>query len=195
MVSTILVLSALFSLVLAKPHARSMKVHELIEQVPSGFVKTGAADANTDINLRIALVQNNPNGLIDALYAVSTPDSSTYGEHLSKEEVCTTHVIINQSCRTNESHLQVEKFVAPSQQSVDAVNAWLKEVAVAATTISPAGDWLSVSIPVSQANELLDADFSVYKHTDTGKEAIRTLSYSIPSELVGHLDFVHPTIT
>ncbi|KAI0810809.1 family S53 protease [Irpex lacteus] len=175
MVSRFLVFSALFSLALAKPHARNLKVHEFLEQAPSGFVKTGAADADTQIKLRIALVQNNPNGLIDALYAVSSPDSATYGEHLSKEEV--------------------EKFVAPAQESVDAVNAWLKEVGVSATAISPAGDWLSVSIPVSKANELLDADFSVYKHTDTGKEAIRTLSYSIPKELDGHLDFVHPTIT
>ncbi len=87
MVSRFLVLSALFSLALAKPHARNLKVHEFLEQAPSGFVKTGAADADTQIKLRIALVQNNPNGLIDALYAVSSPDSATYGEHLSKEEV------------------------------------------------------------------------------------------------------------
>ena len=89
----------------------------------------------------------------------------------------------------------MQKFVAPSQDSVNAVNAWLKEVGVTATTISPAGDWLSVSVPISKANELFDADFSVFKHTETGKEAIRTLSYSIPKELDGHLDFVHPTIT
>jgi tripeptidyl-peptidase I len=85
--------------------------------------------------------------------------------------------------------------VSPTQESVDAVNAWLKEAGVTATTVSPAGDWLSVSVPVSKANELLDAQFTVYKHADTGKEAIRTLSYSIPAALVGHLDFVHPTIT
>ena len=90
MVSRFLVFTALFSLALAKPHARNLKVHEFLEQAPSGFVKTGAADPNTQIKLRISLVQNNPNGLIDALYAVSTPDSATYGEHLSKEEVCLT---------------------------------------------------------------------------------------------------------
>lgn len=52
---------------------------------------------------------------------------------------------------------------------------------------------LSFSIPVSKASELLDADFAVFNHTATGKTMIRTLAYSIPAELKGHLDFVHPT--
>lgn len=64
-----------------------------------------------------------------------------------------------------------------------------------AETVSPAGDWLSISVPLSKANELFDADFDVYTHTASGKQAIRTLSYSIPTELVGHLSFVHPTVS
>ena len=48
---------------------------------------------------------------------------------------------------------------------------------------------------MSKANELFDADFSVFKHEDSGLEAVRTLSYSIPAELQGHLDLVHPTVT
>lgn len=35
----------------------------------------------------------------------------------------------------------------------------------------------------------------VYIHSETGKQAIRTMSYSIPTSLEGHLDFVHPTIS
>lgn len=62
-----------------------------------------------------------------------------------------------------------------------------------ATTLNSAGDWLSINIPVSHANELFDAQFSVFSHGSTGTETIRTLSYSIPANLVGHLDVVHPT--
>ena len=87
MVSKLLVLSALCSLALAKPMARNMMLHESREQPPAGFVRSGAASADQELKLRIALVQNNPEGLIDALYAVSTPDSPSYGEHLSTEEV------------------------------------------------------------------------------------------------------------
>ena len=71
--------------------------------------------------------------------------------------------------------------------------AWLKENDIEATKASPAGDWLSFSIPVSKANELLDADFSEFTHTDSETTLIRTLTYSIPADLKGQLDFVHPT--
>ena len=91
--------------------------------------------------------------------------------------------------------LQVQQLVAPSQESVDAVNAWLTENDVAATSISAAGDWLAFEVPVSKANELFDADFSIYTHDSTGMEAVRTLAYSIPAELQGHLELVHPTVT
>lgn len=91
--------------------------------------------------------------------------------------------------------VQVEQLVAPSATSVAAVNAWLTENGLTAQTISPAGDWLAFEVPVSQANELFDADFSVFTHDESGLQAVRTLAYSIPAELQGHLDLVHPTIT
>lgn len=91
------------------------------------------------------------------------------------------------------SDLQVEQFVAPTQDTVEAVTAWLKENDIEATQASPAGDWLSFSIPVSKANALFDADFSVFTHTQSSSQMIRTLSYSIPTDLKGKLDFVHPT--
>ena len=50
-------------------------------------------------------------------------------------------------------------------------------------------------MPVSTANHLLDADFSVFTHPATGKQTIRTLSYSIPSNLAKHLSLVHPTVS
>ena len=75
------------------------------------------------------------------------------------------------------------------------MNAWLSENGLEAVPISPAGDWLSISVPVSKANDLLDTEFAVFTHTESGHESIRTLAYSIPTDLVGHLDLVHPTVT
>ena len=66
---------------------------------------------------------------------------------------------------------------------------------ISAKTISPAGDWLAFSIPVSQANDLFGANYSIFKHEATGSQITRTLSYSIPVELKGHLDLVHPSIS
>ena len=83
----------------------------------------------------------------------------------------------------------------PTDDTVSLVNQFLSVNNIQAKTISPAGDWLSFSIPVTQANSLFDADFSIFQHEQTGKQFTRTLAYSIPAELKGHLDLVHPTIT
>lgn len=83
--------------------------------------------------------------------------------------------------------------MAPKPESIEAVEAWLQENDIQATTASPFGDWLSFSVPVSKANELLDADFKEFVDTSSGKTIIRTLAYSIPADLKGHLDLVHPT--
>jgi tripeptidyl-peptidase-1 len=90
--------------------------------------------------------------------------------------------------------VQVEAFVAPTSGTTAAVNEFLATNNIKATVASPAGDWLSFSIPVSQANNLFNADFTVFTHEATGKQAIRTLSYSIPSSLKGMIDFIHPTV-
>lgn len=89
----------------------------------------------------------------------------------------------------------MEDFVKPSQESTSKVNAFLVSYGIEAKSISPAGDWLSFSVPVSKANEMFNTQFSVYKHDGTGQESVNTLAYSIPSDLRGHLDLVHPTIT
>lgn len=64
-----------------------------------------------------------------------------------------------------------------------------------ASPITPAGDCLSIDVPVSKANELFETEFSVYTHSETGRQVVRTLSYLIPADLVGHLDLVHPIVT
>lgn len=73
------------------------------------------------------------------------------------------------------------------------MTAWLAEHDIEAAQASPAGDWLSFSVPVSKANEMFDADFTVFSHATTGSDVVRTLSYSIPADLQGHLELVHPT--
>ena len=76
-----------------------------------------------------------------------------------------------------------------------AVNQWLSENGLTAKKLTQAGDWLSFNIPVDKANNLLDTQFFKFKHLDSGHESIRTLAYSIPANLVNHINLIHPTIT
>ncbi|KAJ6568215.1 peptidase S8/S53 domain-containing protein [Mycena sp. CBHHK59/15] len=46
---------------------------------------------------------------------------------------------------------------------------------------------------VKQANQILDADFSVFTHSESGKQYVRTMQYSIPPALDGHIQLITPT--
>jgi tripeptidyl-peptidase I len=163
-----------FGSVLASPAPRAMIVHERRESVPSGFVRNGAAPSNQVLNLRLALVQSDRAGLEDALMAVSTPGNAQYRQFLSKEEV--------------------EAFVAPSQETSEAITKFLSDNSLTASKVTPAGDWLSIDVTVEQANNLFGAQFDSFTRQSTGDTTVRTLEYSIPADLQGHLDFVHPTV-
>ncbi|KAH9913511.1 family S53 protease [Fomitopsis serialis] len=175
MVAACTVALLLSTLVLGKSTTRSLQVHERRDEAPNGFTLNGAANADHTLSLRIGLAQNNLVGLYDALNDVSDPSSDKYGQHLSKEEV--------------------EAFVAPTSESTEAVTAWLNEHGLNATAVSPAGDWLAVNVSVAQANSLLLADYSLFTHDSTGADTIRTLQYSLPTDLQAHIGCVHPTTT
>ena len=90
---------------------------------------------------------------------------------------------------------QVKSFVQPSAQTVAAVAAWATANNITTTTISPNEEWVAISVPISQANELLDAEYTTFTHTSSNQQIIRTLSFSFPSELIGHVNTAHPTTT
>jgi tripeptidyl-peptidase I len=192
MLSTGVVFAAILAVAVAKPAARDLSLHERRDAAPAGFVHAGPAAAQTQLNLRLGLANTDFPGLEKALYDVSTPSSPQYGEHLTPDEVLS----IALACNTqSDKRPQIKKFMAPKEETVKVIESWLSEHGITAKTISPNGDWLGITVPVEKANELFDADFSVFKHTDTDKDTIRTLSYSIPKALKGHLDVVHPTVS
>jgi tripeptidyl-peptidase-1 len=89
--------------------------------------------------------------------------------------------------------LQVEAFAAPSDATKQAVTDWLSANSVQATPLTPAGDWISIEVPVSKANQIFNADLTVYEHVDSGTQSVRTLEYSLPAGLSDHVLAVHPT--
>ncbi|KAJ7659446.1 subtilisin-like protein [Mycena rosella] len=150
-----------------------MVVHESRASPPAGFVRQGVAPAGEMFTLRVALTPNNVAGLEAKLMSISTPGSSEFRQWLSKEEVKT--------------------FVQPSSEAVSAVNTFASANGLKPTIISPNGDWVSFTLPVSHANELFAAKFETFTHPDMKRTITRTLSVSLPSELVGHVDVIHPT--
>ncbi|KAI0080806.1 tripeptidyl peptidase A [Panus rudis PR-1116 ss-1] len=149
--------------------------HKVKETVvpPRGWVKRSVAPRDLTIELRVALPQPNFYELERHLYEISDPDHERYGAHLSKEEI--------------------EQLVAPDSMSVESVTEWLASHGVTNLNRSPAGDWIKVHIPVSLAEEMLDTEYHIWVHAETGKTVIRTTAYSLPESLHSHVELVHPT--
>lgn len=87
----------------------------------------------------------------------------------------------------------VKSFIQPSDATVAAVNAFAKANNLETSIISPNGDWISLTTSVGQANTLFGAKFEAFKHQSMTAALVRTLSISLPNELVGHVDAIHPT--
>ncbi|KAJ7052629.1 family S53 protease [Mycena amicta] len=170
-----LFIASLLSLAAAKPAFKSFVTQESLRSAPAGFTKLGVAADSQSLNLRIALPSKDFAGLQKTLLDVSTPSSPNYGNHLSKAEV--------------------NAFLAPSDEAVATVQAWLASHDLVANTSSSAGDWLSLTVPVSKANELFSAKYENFAHTASGKTYARTLSYSLPAEVADFITHVHPTTT
>ncbi|KAJ7911828.1 family S53 protease [Mycena leptocephala] len=142
---------------------------------PPGFSLIGPAPDDQILGLRLALTQGNIFGLQDTVYEISTPGNPRYGQYLTQDEV--------------------NDFVRPSAVTLSQVNSWLASSDLTASPITPAGDWIAVNMTVSQANALLVADFSTFQNSETNQTVVRTLSYSIPSNLKASIDWIHPTIS
>jgi tripeptidyl-peptidase-1 len=114
--------------------------HNVKESVapPRGWSKQTPAPGDRVIQLRIGLPQPNFNVLEEHLYQVSDPFHQRYGQHLSKEEV--------------------EHLVAPNSQSIRLVDEWLTSHGLVEDVISrsPAKDWVTITIPISLAEKMLD---------------------------------------
>ncbi|KAK7018221.1 family S53 protease-like protein [Favolaschia claudopus] len=168
------VLAALVALATASPtNLETRTIHERRVAPAPGFIDLGPAPADDQLKLRIALKSTDIVGLEKELMAVSDPSSTRYGQHLTPE--------------------QVAEYVKPTADTLSAVTSWLDSNNIASTSISPAGDLLQIQIPVSKANSLLSAEFSLFKHANSNETNIRTLQYSLPASLAPHVAYLHPT--
>ncbi|KAH9928380.1 tripeptidyl peptidase A [Fomitopsis serialis] len=141
------------------------KVKETIAP-PRGWTRVKPAPADHFLDLRIGLPQRNFPLLEQHLYEISDPFHERYGAHLSKAE--------------SRLWLRLTKRL------------WF---CIARTVRSPAGDWVKVRVPVSLAEDMLETEYHVWQHEESGDAVVRTTSYSLPEHLHVHIDVVQPTTT
>ncbi|KAJ7628256.1 subtilisin-like protein [Mycena polygramma] len=153
--------------------ASPMVLHERRTDIPSGFLRQGAAPADAMLTLRVGLTANNVTGLEQKLTGIATPGSSDFRQWLSKDEV--------------------KAYTQPSPETLAAFSTFASANGLTPSPISPNGDWYSITLPVSKANTLFAAEFVLFTHPTLKEPITRTLSVSLPSELIGHVDVLHPS--
>ena len=155
------------------PHVR----HESRRAVPHGWALQRRADPDTFVPLKFRLTQSNLENLDAYLLDVSDPTSHNYGKHWTAEQVAETF--------------------RPSQDSVDTVHSWLVHgggVDLRKITVASDGS-IHVNVTVSEAENLLAAEYYVYQNADDGKERIGCHhGYHLPEHVSKHVDLVWPTV-
>ncbi|KAF9974752.1 hypothetical protein BGZ75_000719 [Mortierella antarctica] len=101
---------------------------------------------------------------------MSTPGHRSHGAHMDRDEI---NAILN-----------------PVDESVMSVLGWLKSFGIIGVHDN---QWIKADVTVSQVQELLQTQYNVYLNPVSSKTIVRTLSYSLPNNLIDHVDLVQPT--
>ena len=161
-----------FSSPISIPHS----VHEKRSELPPGWIKRDVLDRRAILPMKIALTQSNLAEGSQWLDEVSDPDSDRYGFHWTAKDIA--HAF------------------APSKDSIDAVKAWLASAGIPETRVKQGQSlgFVEFEATVDEAENLLNTEYNVYQHTETGQPHVACEEYSIPSYLTEHVDFVYPTV-
>lgn len=140
--------------------------------VPLSWTNKGPAPKDETVHLQIGLKQQNEGMIEQHLLEVSDPKHSRYGQHLTTEEI--------------------NEMVAPTQESVELVRAWLAEHGITDLAHSPSKDWVHIMVPIEKVEQLLQTSYSKFEHFD-GSVLHRAPEWSLPVHLHDHIDVVQPT--
>ncbi|KAJ5801824.1 uncharacterized protein N7518_003892 [Penicillium psychrosexuale] len=153
-------------------------------KIPPEWTRHRRAHPDEMVDVSIGLVQNRLPELEERLLQVSDPSHPDYGRHLSAQEV--------------------QHLIRPAPESILKIQAWLDELEPlrgANITISHAGDWLDLAMPVSCLERLLKNEYWVFEQPVSGIRAIRSHEWSLPADLMDVVDvitptnvFIHPTV-
>jgi tripeptidyl-peptidase I len=145
--------------------------------------------------MRIGLKQDKLDELISALYEVSDPAHERYASLFGLRKVTLLTVPLTSRYGAHLSKEEVEALVSPHPTSLSLVESWLADHGIDTSTAKHFGasSWLTIVIPVSQAERMLNTTYHTFFNALTSSYVVRTLEYFLPRELHDHIDVVLPT--
>ncbi|KAF9886347.1 hypothetical protein FE257_011492 [Aspergillus nanangensis] len=148
------------------------EVFEKLSAVPQGWHYVGNPNSDEPISLKIALKQHNAAGFEQAVIQMSTPGHANYGKHF-------------------QDHTEMKRMLLPLDDTVDSVKSWIESAGI--TDYQVDADWINLRTDVGHANALLDTEFKFYQNEIRHITRLRTLAYSIPDDVVSHVNMIQPT--
>lgn len=142
-------------------------------QLPDHWIYRGQPLASSIISLKIGLRPEKPLREIEIFVErAATPGHPKYGQHSSAQAV--------------------RSLLEPSSRTTELVLDWLTEHGLRDFSLSLAGSLITINTTLTKAEDLLQANYSVFEHQD-GSLLTRTLAWSLPEHLHCHVDVVQPT--
>ncbi|KAF5384574.1 hypothetical protein D9757_007503 [Collybiopsis confluens] len=149
--------------------------HSWGNSIPSSWIYHSSPDPTTLLTLHFRLKPSNFDQLLGNLSQTSDHFHERYGKHLSKT--------------------QADELTRPTEQTVMEVQEWFKWHGIAdGIVFSNNSQGITLTIPVSVAETLLNTTYGIYVHvSDTQNQILRTTEYSLPRHLHAHISVVSPT--
>lgn len=149
------------------------QVVERLPGVPEGWTEHGAPSSSTLVKFRMAIRHKRMAEFEQRTIDIATPGSHLYGHFMTGEEV--------------------NDFLRPSDDAVRTIFSWMKSEHIPEDSTERHGNWITFTVPISQAEKLLDTQFHYFRNEVNQKADIRTLSYSVPKDVYAHVQMIQPT--
>lgn len=89
---------------------------------------------------------------------------------------------------------QVIDMFAANSTTIDAVTKWLISTGIPKKDIvlDKTRTWINIDSTVEHMERALQTRYHVYRNTISGRDHIGADEYSLPKEIAGYIDYVHP---
>ncbi|KAE8154001.1 subtilisin-like protein [Aspergillus avenaceus] len=148
-------------------------VVERFQRLPEDWAVVGVPVPSKQLKFQLAIRQERAAQLEQKVIDISTPGHPSYGIHMKRDEV--------------------RDFLRPSELALHKVLYWLEAAQVPAQLIEIHADWITFTVPVDQAQEMLKTRFYNFEHTRTKAKVIRTMRYSVPKQVQPYILMIQPT--
>ncbi|KAI1912263.1 vesicle formation at the endoplasmic reticulum [Ophidiomyces ophidiicola] len=163
-------------LVNGAPASTIDNVFEIVEHlnaVPEMWQKGAAPSPDTPLRLRLAIQHDKTNVFEQRVLDISTPGHQHYGQHMTRDEV--------------------QAFLQPPAHASNAIINWLREGGVSEKAVQVDSDWVHFTVPVKQAEKLLNTRFYYFQNALNKARVLRTLEYSVPKSISSYILMIQPT--